>query len=215
MTRLAVVGGLCAGACLIGAALLQPAAGAEPAQARVVDRTLLCATGVAVGARSVTVTARSGVRVGGRLDSLGEASVVTPGQPVPSRPSYLPTLAGVTAGWPPPAPLDSGALGHDTRRCRQTSARVPLTRRGLRGGRASAFGEEVKCRAPREVLVRVRATFASPTPLEPNDEGTFVSAAGRIEVGRIAVRTRSGTQLVYADVLDSGRARLFTARSCF
>lgn len=204
-------------AVLSGAAFatLQQAARAEPAQVRLVDRTLVCRTGVMHGARTITVVARSGFRGEGRLEELAAISVVTPGQPIPSRPNYLPTLVGVSAGWPPPeAFATGGGLAFSTGRCKATRARAPLTRRGLRGGRANVFGEEATCSVPAEVLVRVRATFLTPTTLEPLDRTAGVAANGRIELGRIAVRTRTGRQLAYADVTDSGRARIFTAPNC-
>jgi hypothetical protein len=41
------------------------------------------------------------------------------------------------------------------------------------------------------------------------------AAVGQIAEGRLAVRTSSGKPLVYADVFDSGKARVYTAQSCF
>ena len=48
---------------------------------------------------------------------------------------------------------------------------------------------------------------------EPNKAGGFITASGRIITGQIAVRTLGGRQIAYADVTDSGRARMFS-RGC-
>jgi hypothetical protein len=86
-------------------------------------------------------------------------------------------------------------------------ARVPLETKGLSGGRASEFGDRYQCPAPRTVLVRVRVEFA---------ERVRVGRESRAHVtgGSLAVRTESGKPIVYADVHEFGRARLFAARSC-
>jgi hypothetical protein len=79
---------------------------------------------------------------------------------------------------------------------------------------ASAFGEDIRCIVPTTVLVRVRATFRDPVEEEPNKAGDFVSALGRIDKGQIAVRTLAGKPIAYADVVDGGRARVFTTKGC-
>lgn len=199
----------------VAALCLQPSAPAQSGPVRLVDRTLLCRTGAANGARTVDVTARSAVRAGGRLESLAFLVVTTPAQPVPTRPNYLPTLAGVSAGWPPPPPLEAGGLGFSLTRCTLSKARVPLTRRGLRGGPAGVFGQELKCHAPVRVLVRIRATLRSAVRLERTRDRDSLAATARIDLGRIAVRTPGGAPLLYGDIIDSGRTRLYTAPSCF
>jgi hypothetical protein len=184
--------------------------------ANVIDRTVVCKTGAARGARTVDVHAVSGFRKGGRFEWLGQLIVSTPGQPVPSRPGYQPTLAGLTAGWPPSPPLTSGSLGLNTARCMPTRAGVALTRRGLVGGRASGLltGDEVKCYAPETVLIRVRASFVGTARLVPSNDRTTLQAIARIRKGQVAVRTPKGNALLYGEVHDSGTARLFSARSC-
>jgi len=104
----------------------------------------------------------------------------------------------------------SGGLGYDNTHCGPSRAKVPFSPKGLAGGVASAFGEDLRCIVGKSVLVHVRATFTEPVVEEPNKAGDFVSALGRMASGQIAVRTLTGKSLVYADVADGGRARLFT-----
>ena len=201
---------------LLAAALLAaPAVGiassasASPAATRVVDRTLLCRVGYSGGARLLLLSAQSAARSGDKLEWLAHATVSTPGNPL-SRQNAEPTLAGVTAGWPPPPPFTSGGLGYDNTRCGPSRAKVPFSSKGLMGGVANAFGEDLRCIVGKSVLVRVRASFTEPVVEEPNKAGDFVSALGRMTTGQIAVRTLTGRPLVYADVADGGRARLFS-----
>jgi hypothetical protein len=192
-----------------------PGAPVGPA-ATVIDRTLTCTTGFGKGVRNVQLIAISGFRSGGKLDKFGQVVVVTSGNPVPrNTQTFNPTLAGVTAGWPPPPPFTSGALGFSTRLCKASRARVPLSRRGLgAGGEASVFGEELTCGAPGKVVIRVRGTFRSSARLVATKDRDYVSADARIDRAQVAVRTPSGKPIAYGEVFDSGKATLFTARSC-
>lgn len=185
---------------------------AKQTAVRVVDRTLACTSGAQGGARVIFLRAQSAYGQGGTLEWLAQATVATPGQPIPSKPDYRPTLAGVTAGWPPPKPLTSGGLGFEGRRCTASRARVLFSQQGLTGGPAAQLGDELQCIVPRSLLVRIRAVFREPVELEVVHRS--YSAVGRIEQGQLAVRTTGGKPLVYADVSDSGRARLFTAKGC-
>src|SRR5262245_16986653 len=105
MTRTALA------AVVLGAALLAGYTGgsaqASGTATRVVDRTLLCRVGYSNGARLLLLTARSAARQGEKLDWLAHATVSTPGNPVSGQ-NTAPTLAGVSAGWPPPPPFTSG-----------------------------------------------------------------------------------------------------------
>ena len=165
------------------------------------------------GARVILLRAQSAYGQGATLEWLAQATVSTPGQPVPSKPDYRPTPAGVTAGRPPPKPFTSGGLGYEGRRCKATRARVAFLTQGLTGGRAAQLGDELQCIVPRSLMVRVRAVFREPVELEVVRRS--YSAVGRIEQGQVAVRTTGGKPLVYADVTDSGRARLFTRRDAY
>ena len=196
-----------------------PTASAAPsaAAAKVIDRTLTCTTGFGKGIRNVELLARSAFRnANGRLDGLGQVVVATPGNPIPNRPqTFAPTLAGATAGWPPPPPFKSGALGFSPKRCKSARATVPLSSRGLgTGGEASVFGEDVTCPTPNKVVIRVRATFLSPATLVLSDKKDYLSADARIKRAQVAVRTPDGKPIAYGEVLDSGKATLFTAGRC-
>ena len=195
---------------LLGVALLaSPAAGIASSASSSPAATLLCRVGYSGGARLLLLSAQSAARSGDKLEWLAHATVSTPGNPL-SRQNTEPTLAGVTAGWPPPPPFTSGGLGYDNTRCGPSRAKVPVSSKGLRGGVANAFGEDLRCIVGKSVLVRVRASFTEPVVEEPNKVGDFVNALGRMNTGQIAVRTLTGRPLVYADVADGGRAQLFS-----
>jgi hypothetical protein len=203
---------LCALLATMSATLVAAAvhdASASPAASRIVDRTLQCRVGYSNGARLLLLTVRSAARRGDKLDWLAHATVATPGNPL-SRQNMQPTLAGVSAGWPPPPPFTSGGLGYDNTRCGPSRAKVPLSPKGLRGGVASAFGEDLRCIVGKSVVIHLRATFSQAVTEEPNKAGDAVTALGRMLTGEIAVRTPAGKPLVYAAVADGGRARLFT-----
>jgi hypothetical protein len=211
-------GSLVAGAGLASAGADSVHAGSDagPAPANVIDRTLACTTGVKSGVRTLGVAANSGLRKSGRFEWLAGVVVSTPGKPVESRAYYSPNLAVVIAGWPPRPAVTSGSLGMNTVLCTPSRARVPLASRDLAGGAAGVrlpLGA-LECPAPKRVLVRVRAAFFEPTTLSPNDNGTFLQAIARMRKGQVAVRTPSGKPLVYGEVYDSGKARIFTARTC-
>ena len=220
MRRIALVSSaLVAGAALVSsvatAALVSSVATGgvtAPGAARVVDRTLACTTGVQGGARVIYLRAQSAFGQGKDLEWLAQATVAAAGQPVPSKPNYRPTLAGMTAGWPPPPPLASGGVGFHNRLCKATRSRVAFTRRGLVGGVASKLGDEYQCVVQKAMLVRIRAVFREPTELER--DRSFYSANGRVVRGQIAVTTLAGKPLVYGEVAESGTARLLTPKGC-
>jgi hypothetical protein len=68
------------------------------------------------------------------------------------------------------------------------------------------------------VIVRVRAVFRGPTSLRTyRDFGRRLLATPLAAVAReaqLAVRTPAGKRVMYADVIESGKARLFTAGGC-
>ena len=211
MRRIALISSaLVAGAALVS--FVATGGVAAPGAARVVDRTLACTTGVQGGARVIFLRAQSAFGQGKNLEWLAQTTVAAAGQPVPSKPNYRPTLAGMTAGWPAPPPLTSGGIGFSNRLCKPSRSRVDFIRRGLVGGTASQLGDEFSCVVPRSMLVRVRAVFRSATMLER--DRSYYSANGRVVRGQIAVTTLAGKPLVYAEVAESGTARLFTPTGC-
>ena len=191
---------------------LEPAAPQTAAAplATVVDRTLSCTTGIEGGAHNILPSAKSGYRSGARFRWLGEVSVATPGHPLPSHPDHLRKLAAVTAGWPPPTAMRAGGAGYDAQLCKPARATVRLSARGLVGGAAGIFGDTLQCLTPKTVLVRLRVVFRSPTRLRLDSRRRWMGATARVDKGELAVQTLGGKRLVYAGVLDSGRARIFT-----
>jgi hypothetical protein len=191
---------------------------------RVLDRTLVCTTVPVGGARKITVKGHQGVRQGSSAwKQLAFAVVGTGaagGSPVTSLDN---SLAWITAGVPsgtttmdgprwPHYPHNEGTIVFNRRLCTPSAARVPLTPARLEGGPASPLGEEIDCFPPRRVLVRLRAVMQSPPPLFGNE--MFLKTTVPAREGSLAVRTLSGKPLVFATVLGSGKARLYTASSC-
>jgi hypothetical protein len=119
----------------------------------------------------------------------------------------------MTAGWPAPGAFKSGAIGYSAKLCKPTRTSFPFSTRGLVGGAAGPFGDEVRCLTPKKVLIRVRVVFHEPARLELDSKRQWVGAVARIDKGQIAVRLPSGKPLAYAEVLDSGSARMF-AKGC-
>ena len=210
MTRLAA----CAVPLAAAAAFAMLAAGGDAATSstKLVDRTLQCTTGLHGGARVIYLRAQSAYGEGEKLEWLAQATVSAAGQPLPFKPNYRPTLAGITAGWPPPPPLPSGGIGFHGTRCTAGQGRVSLSSRGLTGGAASQLGDEYTCIVPKTMLIRIRASFRAPIELE-RLQG-YYAANGRVQRGQIAVATLAGKPLVFAEVAESGSSRLFTSRGC-
>jgi hypothetical protein len=191
-------------ACLAAAGLLlEPPARADVVAARVVDRTFLCSTSRAV--RSVDVSARSGVRSSSAQWKDLPSAWIDSG--LFGADARLVTISAGTMG-----EFDRGGIVIHRGRCARAAARVALSTRGLSGDSASQLGKTYDCRAPTRILVRIRMIFRSPTSLKTRRFG--YAAFGAAKAGYLAVRTEAGKPLAYADVVDSGRARLFTARSC-
>lgn len=104
-----------------------------------------------------------------------------------------------------------GTVGIRSELCRPTQAAVPLTATGLRGGAAAPLGAEYECEVPRRVLVRVRAVVPSSASLRGRE---FRSTHAPVREAKLAVRTPAGKPLAYAEVSESGKARLLTAKVC-
>jgi hypothetical protein len=192
-----------------------PTAGAEPASSRIVDRTLSCAVGARAGVRSVTVHARTGLR------DLDDRSKWKQLASLSLRDSYS-SFASVAAG-NPVADLAPGVPARPERvtmavapTCR-AAERIPLSAKRLSRASASQLGDTYDCLAGMRVLVRVRGVFRSPTSLRLRRfvyGRTSLVAVGTVRHGYVAVRSAAGKPLAYAEVLESGKARVFTARSC-
>lgn len=165
----------------------------------VIDRTVACDAGIYGGIPKLHIVASSAIR-GGPQEHPAEISVVTKASPG--------RLTGVGGGYMDLSP-----------KCRRSSARVPLTSRGLSGFVASQFEDDLGCPTPARVLVRVRAVFPGRASLRlgsPIPGGPRVwHVIAPVDRGEIAVRTLKGKPIAYESFSsETGKARLFTARSC-
>jgi hypothetical protein len=97
--------------------------------------------------------------------------------------------------------------------CSQTSLRIPLSAKGLRGG-ATDFGTRYRCPVAATVLIRFRAVFRNPVTLSPASDAPYLLIAkGRILEGSLAVATKSKAPVSFATVSNAnGKASLFVAR---
>jgi hypothetical protein len=179
---------------------------------RVVDRTVACSIGKRAGMRTVEVHARTGTRLFGdrtKWKFLANAYLTDP--------SSYPALTWVSAGWPPvfePGQTPSNVTLSTAVRCKQSSARVPLTTKGLSGFAASPLDDEYHCVVPKRVLVRVKATFRAPTSLRLNRKWGTLEARGVVREGVVVVSTEAGKAVALAIVNESGKARLNVADNC-
>ena len=225
MGRLAL--GALLAAALAGAASLPDEAPSSSAiaAASVFDRTVVCATQPLGGIRQVLARGSEGVREFGsrtrwfklpfaRFSTGRVASVTevfqdsfvwaTAGRPLPT--------TTIVENWYQVHPHEIGTFGLSTRSCRARSGRIPLSRAGLQGGSPGQLGSSYNCVSPRRVLLRVRAVFAS-DPKTRTRDGFLRSTVPLVEA-KVALRTEAGKPLAYAEVAQSGRARLFTTRAC-
>jgi hypothetical protein len=186
--------------------------------ARVIDRTFRCNLGVVAGTPKIEVSAAAGSRTGRRFDRLAQASIITFPENNFNEADSL-HVAGITAGWPPPVSVPTGGgLSISLDQCTPVVASVPLTTRGLKGGAVDSFEDTYECFPLRKtIFVRTRAVFRRPTNLRlrryPGGDRDL-STTGRITEGVIAARTPSGRPIVYAQIRESGKARLFLEPDC-
>jgi hypothetical protein len=184
----------------------------------VLDRTYSCAIALHGGIYQLENRAHPGVRTGGAWTKLAyaglRAGVFSGGT------GNL--LAWISAGKPTATTtVDQefwtfdvktfGTVGVNGNACNPTTARVPLSPTGLRGGVAVPLGDEFKCDVPRRVLVRIRAVLASRASLHGRE---FESVHVPVREAKLAVRTTAGKPLTYATVSQTGKATLYTARGC-
>jgi hypothetical protein len=207
--------------------LQEPHAGARgSAPEAVIDRTYLCATRSSGGLLEIEARAHAGVGRGRpSWDEVPLAGITTGSNTGGAATSLDNDLAWMTAGRPGATAriIDDpfagftypvrvwGTLAVNRKLCRSSSALVPLTRDGLSGGLASPLGDTLDCATPRRVFVRLQA-IASSSALKQHRQ--FLRTTEPVREARLAVRTESGKRLVYAEVFQSGKARLFTARGC-
>jgi hypothetical protein len=201
-----------------------PAADAQPS--RVLDRTFACAPALIGGIRQVGTRAyrrsgRSGASwhrpafadvsttVSGAAATIieDELAWVTSG-----RPSAEATVATTLPGYT--FPMRSwGTLAFNGKRCRPSTAKVSLSRGGLRGGAVGAIDDRWDCASGRSVLVRIRAVLTRPARL--TGYRGFLRTTVPVESASLAVQAATGRRLVLSQVLPSGKALLFTSPTCY
>jgi hypothetical protein len=97
--------------------------------------------------------------------------------------------------------------------CKPTKARAALSPVGLQGGPLGPFDEHMVCAVRPRVVVRVRVVLARAAVLQSYRK--FARTTVPVKEARVVVQTQSGKRLAYGEVFESGKARLFTAPSCF
>ncbi len=203
-----------------------PTANARVAAPGVVDRTVTCVPALVGGVRKVYPFARAGSgRRGSSWNSPAFAAAATSisGSAATAVDDHL---AWVTAGAPSPDatvvgtlvgftfPMRSwGTVAVNRRYCRTSPQRVPLSRKGLSGGAVGPFDDRWDCDPGRRVVVRVRAVVRSKTKL--SSFRGFLRTTEPVRSAKLVVATPSGKTLAYAEVLESGKSRLYVAPSCF
>lgn len=190
-------------------ALLGPGASAEPrASVRVIDRTMICATQVRGGIRVLVAQAVAGIKESSRplvWKQLPSITVST---------GFERWLASASAG-AYPAPR-GGWFAVSSTLCRTATENVALSTNGLTPELVGQGGSQRRClQPPRQVLVRVRATFRRPTSLTRDAQYRQWRTTVPVRTAEIAARTLTGKPLAYARVFDDGRARLFAAPTCY
>lgn len=189
----------------------RPSEGALSAKSRIFDRTLICSIPTFAGVRSISVRAQSGLRdfdQPSRWKALASFSLIT-GSDISGT-----VIAGSQAGAPKPEIAPSGTLSLYTKICRVQSTRVPSSPKGLQGGVARKFGDEYDCAVPRRIVVRIRGVLSAPASLRFDARNRVHSTNVPVRAAYLVVRTRAGTPLAYSEAFESGKARVFTARSC-
>jgi hypothetical protein len=203
----------------------EPFIASQPPASRIVDRTFVCAPGAFGGLPEIETRAGRGIRESRRSWKQLPYAIAAAGRATFSSTQWgvlAFSYAWITAG--PPSRTTTidqewrtsagvpATVGVSLRACRQSTARVPLSARGLSGGGASPFGEEFDCATPRRFLIRVRAVLQSAAGLRSRDG--FLATRVPAREAQLAVRTLTGKPLVYAETADSGETKLFTATSC-
>jgi hypothetical protein len=201
---------------------------ADAQTARTVDRTLVCAAAFSGGIYEFEAEARAGAVRRGASWQKPATTIVTTGSTASSAEALDNVLAWAIAGSPTRDATvipDERAFGNYSypirawgtlamaKRCRVSRTRPPLSPRGLRGGAVDWLGQIFDCPSSRRILVRVRANLTASASLSTRRGGNLGTTTPLREA-RVVVATSSGRRLAYAEVLSSGKARLFTAPSC-
>jgi hypothetical protein len=192
-------------AALVVAAALAGVASASDHASRVVDRTVLCKTsgeGFPDPLRFLAVHATP--RLGDRSPDAG----------VYNGPSGVAQGVHATVRTGPPfAPNPgTGAAVLSRVSCGQTSLKIPLSSKGLRGG-ATILGDRWKCEVPATIVIRLRAVFRNPVTFSPSKDARYLNhAEGRIRTGAIMVTTKNKAPIALVSVDDAtGKASIWVS----
>ena len=214
------------GVLAVSAISSQASVAADHASTAVLDRTFVCTPSLIGGIRQIDTRAHRGsgrrgpswnqpafagveTTVSGAAATAIEDELVwvSAGRPSSSA-TVVTTLVGFTF------PFRSwGTIGVSRARCRASTARVELGRRGLQGGPVGPIDDRWDCAPGRRVFVRVRAVLGSEAKLS-----TFRSVLRTtvpVREATLAARAESGRPLVHAQVLQSGKTVLYTSPTCF
>jgi hypothetical protein len=202
-------------------------AGSDRRSLALIDRTYSCATTLLGGLYEAKNRAHAGIRSGSGWAKLPYAVVASGGWAgpltgLPNAPNN--TLAWITAGKPTGSTtvggnsevfpvLGGGTIGVNNDACTPSSAKVPLTGAGLRGGAVSPDWIALDCSVGKRVLVHIRASVDGSSALRERAR-IFLATNAPATQAKLAVRTPSGRPVSYADVSATGKARLFTAQGC-
>jgi hypothetical protein len=212
MRRAAVT--LVLGGLLVSATLAAVALASEPSdreqRSRVIDRTARCSVPLRAGLRLVMVSGQSGVR--DQEDPSKWFALASIGLSVQGGSLVLTQAGTPRTERADRVPQFNESFWLNTQLCRPTTGRVAFSPRRLGGGRLNQFAESYDCTMPKRILLRVRAEFRSPVTLRSRS-GLLITAEP-LKMGQVAVQTERGKPLLYGDVLESGRARLFVAGNC-
>ena len=193
----------------------------------IIDRTYSCEAALLGGVYELKTRAHAGIRSGSgwaKLPFMVAASGGWAGPVHGLRHAAGNSLVWISAGQPSASTtvdLDSqsfpvlggGTLGVNSEACRPSRAAVLLTSAGLRGGTLGRDSAFIDCPSPKRLLIRFRATVEGSSALR--DRALIFSATNApVREAKLAVRAPSGKALAYADVAQSGKTRLFTAKEC-
>jgi hypothetical protein len=189
-------------------------------QARVVDRTLRCATIAKNGLREIQMEALAPVR--GQTDFLYGTRTLASAQLSTGPPETYATQTGPRSGGALLAVVKGGApesrearmLMFKTDICRPTATRVRLMTKGLSGGRADPFGVGHRCFPGKAILVRIRVVFRNPTSLLVHRRYRELWTNAPVTEGYIAVATTTGRPIALMSIREPRRARIFAAPGC-
>ena len=134
------------------------------------------------------------------------------------------TLAWITAGAPSTSTtvgadgevfpvLGGGTIGVNSSMCRPSTAKVALSPTSLRGGQRPRLWSRSTVRLHVACSCDWRRRWRPSSALHDRAR-LFPATNAPAREAKLAVRTLAGKLLAYADVSDSGKARLFTAKGC-